>query len=141
MTFHANPAIAAARLGILAIGFLAAGQPALSGGTATEITGIAALGRELYGVRCSNCHSNEPGKTIFAPTLFGLMGRRAGSVDGFPYTAKITQLGFDWSPETLGGWLQSSGLDSPILRKRHLGIEELSERDALVAYISTLKAR
>jgi cytochrome c len=103
------------------------------------LRGIENFGFELYQARCSNCHSNEAGKTLFAPTLFGLMGRRAGSVEGFPYTQKITQLGFDWSTESLSRWLSVSSLDSPILRMRHLGVEDPAERDALVAYISTLK--
>ncbi len=127
-------------LGFFAILIVTAVQTAASAAEpAQSLGGIENFGFELYLARCSNCHSNEAGKTLFAPTLFGLMGRPAGSVAGFPYTQKITQLGFDWSTERLSSWLSYSSLDSPILRMRHLGVEDPAERDALVAYISTLK--
>jgi cytochrome c len=126
-------------LGFSAILIVTAVQTAAAAEPVQSRRGIENFGFELYLARCSNCHSNEAGKTLFAPTLFGLMGRRAGSVEGFPYTQKITLLGFDWSAERLSRWLSSSSLDSPILRMRHLGVEDPAERDALVAYISTLK--
>ena len=96
-------------------------------------------GSELYQGRCANCHSNEPGKTIFAPTLFGLIGRKAGGVEGFPYSEKITHLDLVWAPDSLGAWLQSSSLDSALLRMRHLGVEDAQDRAALIAYIASLK--
>lgn len=96
-------------------------------------------GSELYQGRCANCHSNEPAKTIFAPTLFGLIGRKAGGVEGFPYSEKITHLDLVWAADSLGAWLQSSSLDSALLRMRHLGVEDAQDRAALIAYIASLK--
>lgn len=109
------------------------------GAHAAEPSGIAVFGQQIYQARCSNCHSNAPGKTIFAPTLFGLIGREAGSIEGFPYTEKIARLDLVWTPESLNAWLFSINLDSPLLRMRHLGVENDDDRAALIAYIATLK--
>ena len=117
--------------------FVARADPAEKGGR--ELTGTAAFGRDIYQGRCSNCHSNKPGESSLAPTLFGLVGRRAGGVEGFAYSEKLMNLDFVWSPESLSGWLSSQSLDSPILRMRHLGVDDPADLQALVAYLVTLK--
>ena len=78
-----------------------------------ELSGIAAFGKELYDARCSNCHSNTAGESSLAPTLHGVIGRKAGGVEGFPYSQKLTGLDFNWDKESLGGWLASQSLEFP----------------------------
>jgi cytochrome c len=74
-----------------------------------------------------------------APTLFGLVGRKAGAIEGFPYSEKITRLDLVWSAESLKLWLASQSLDSALLRMRHLGVQDPADANALVAYLETLK--
>src|SRR6185369_652101 len=45
--------------------------------------GNSARGRELYGDDCSACHQVDADS--FGPHHRGLLGRRAGSVAGYPY--------------------------------------------------------
>ncbi len=47
--------------------------------------GDAAKGEKLFKgfLVCSSCHSLEVGETKVGPTLAGLFGRRAGSVEGY----------------------------------------------------------
>ncbi|MGQ0672602.1 MAG: c-type cytochrome [Hyphomicrobium sp.] len=103
------------------------------------LTGISAYGRDIYQGRCSNCHSIQPGESSLAPTLHGLIGRKAASIEGFPYSEKLTHLDLVWSADSLDAWLSTSSLDSPLLRMRHLGVESPADREALVAYLSTVK--
>lgn len=105
----------------------------------SALSGVAAYGFELYEGRCSNCHSNKPGESSLAPTLFGVIGRKAGSVEGFPYSEKISRLELTWTADSLGAWLNSQSLDSPILRMRHLGVTDPGELQSLIAYLETLK--
>lgn len=52
--------------------------------------------------KCSVCHSLEVDGTRRAgPTLSGLLGRKAGSVDGYTYSDTVANLGFDWTEETI----------------------------------------
>lgn len=106
---------------------------------APRLTGVAAYGFELYEGRCSNCHSNQPGQSSLAPTLHGVIGRRAGGVEGFPYSEKISKLELTWTADSLGAWLNSQSLDSPILRMRHLGVTDPGDLQSLIAYLETLK--
>ena len=113
--------------------------PAEANPPPTELTGTAAIGRELYLARCSNCHSNKAGETLFAPTLRGVIGRKAGGMEGFPYSEKLQNLDFAWTPDSLRGWLSTQSLESPILRMRHLGVEDPGDVQALVEFLATLK--
>ncbi|MGH1419389.1 MAG: c-type cytochrome [Hyphomicrobiaceae bacterium] len=89
--------------------------------------------------RCSNCHAIEAGTKRFAPPLVGLIGRKAGSYEGFAYTKKIKDLNFNWTAEALNDWLAGTTFKTPDIRKRHVGIEQPELRKAVVEYITTLK--
>ena len=100
--------------------------------------GAIDFGRELVSQRCANCHATEPGQALFAPTLVNLIGRKAGSVEGFPYSAKIKMLDFVWTPKTLDGWLKTITVNTPYLRMRHVGVKRDDEREAIIAYLKVL---
>lgn len=96
------------------------------------------LGRELVTQRCKNCHAIETGKTSFAPTLVGIIGRKAGSVEGFRYTKKISMLNIEWSPEALDNWLATITTGNPDLRMRHVGVPVPHERKAVIAFLQEI---
>ena len=52
--------------------------------------------------KCSVCHSLTPGSGRKAgPTLFGLFGRRAGTVAGYAYSSALATSGLTWTAETI----------------------------------------
>ena len=52
--------------------------------------------------KCSICHSLEAGPSRKAgPTLHGLFGRRAGTVDGYTYSNALEGSDLVWGPETI----------------------------------------
>ena len=88
------------------VGILVAGTAVLAGQASAE--GDAAKGKNLYNgfLRCNACHSLEPGVTKVGPTLAGLFGRRAGTVEGYDrYSEAMVNSGVVWSEETLGAFL------------------------------------
>ena len=52
-------------------------------------------GQEIYQAQCSACHSNQPGVNGIGPSLAGVAGRKAGSLQGFHYTPAMQWLGAD----------------------------------------------
>ena len=96
-------------------------------------------GRELFMAWCSNCHGAAAGESSFAPALFGVFGRKAGTAEGYAYTGRITSLDLVWTAETLDLWLSELSTESPTTSIRHLGIQNRQARAALVAYVATLK--
>ena len=81
---------------------------ALAGQAVAE--GDPAKGEKLFKgfLNCSNCHSLDAGETKVGPTLAGLFGRKAGSVEGFKqYSEAIVNSGVVWDEETLNKFLKN----------------------------------
>ena len=59
-------------------------------------------GERQFMRKCSICHALEPGPSRKAgPTLFGLFGRRAGTVDGYSYSPTLNGAQIVWTEETV----------------------------------------
>lgn len=59
-------------------------------------------GERQFRRKCSVCHSlEEDGVRRAGPTLAGLFGRPAGSVEGYAYSDTVAGLGFDWNEDTI----------------------------------------
>ena len=70
--------------------------------------GDAAKGEKLFKgfLRCNNCHSVEPGVTKAGPTLAGIFGRKAGTLEGFKkYSKAMVNSGIVWDEATLDQFL------------------------------------
>ncbi len=89
--------------------------------------------------RCANCHAIKPGVKTFAPPLLGLIGRKAGSFEGFSYSQKIKGLDLIWTTAAVDDWLAGTTFKTPDIRMRHVGITQPALRKAVVEYISTLR--
>jgi cytochrome c len=90
------------------VGVLVMGVIALAGQAAAE--GDAAKGEKLFKgfLGCNSCHSLEAGETKVGPTLAGLFGRKAGSVEGYKrYSKAMVNSEVVWNEETLSEFLKN----------------------------------
>ena len=56
--------------------------------------------------KCSACHNATPdGDAKTGPNLWGIMGRDIASVDGFGYSAALTEIDGNWDWEKLNAFL------------------------------------
>ena len=56
--------------------------------------------------KCAACHSiAEGGANKIGPALWGVLGRKAGSVSGYKYSKAMVQHGKIWSFEEMNGFL------------------------------------
>ena len=63
-------------------------------------------GSDVFDTYCSDCHSVSPkGTNRKGPTLYRTMGRRAGTVPGFDYSAGMRASGIVWNPAALNAYL------------------------------------
>jgi cytochrome c len=63
----------------------------------------AGRGRELFGKRCTGCHSlTQDGE---GPRLGGVVGRTSGSVPSYQYSAALKKAHIVWDETTLDKWL------------------------------------
>ena len=85
---------------------------------------------------CNACHSLEPGKHRTGPSLAGVIGRTAGTVEGFHrYSPALKGSGVVWEEATLDAWLKDPGAFIPGNRMTFRGIADDKARADLIAYL------
>ena len=111
----------------------------LLGTSSTFAAGSSANGKSLF-VRCAICHKvTSGGGNGIGPNLFGVVGRKAGSVAGFNYSSAMKAAGFTWTEEKLEAYIAKPQAVVPGNRMAFAGIPNPTQADDLVAYLDTLK--
>ena len=88
---------------------------------------------------CMQCHSPSPSQNRIGPSLFGVVGRKAGSVPGFDYSNALRKSGIVWTPERLDKWLSGPMDFVPGTRMSFGGFADPTKRQAVIAYLKALK--
>jgi len=113
---------------------------AVGAGTA-QADGDAVKGKAAFERQCAICHTvDKDGPNRFGPNLFGIVGKKAGTVPGYAYTnAFKTRANWEWTEDGIGGWMM---FPSTMVPGTAMGIfQGIAERDRddLIAYLATLK--
>jgi cytochrome c oxidase assembly protein Cox11 len=95
----------------------------------------AAAGGKLFAERCGACHAADRARV--GPPLAGVVGRQAGSVAGFPYSAALQAAGFVWDEARLDRWLADPQAEVPGAQMPMRVPEPAARRD-LIAYLRIL---
>ena len=121
------------------IGAIAAGVVAIIGGAAAA-QGDPERGEEVFRT-CIACHSLEPGKHRTGPSLAGIWGKEAGTVEGFRrYSPALKSAGVTWTAETLDAWLADPRAFIPGNRMTFPGLRDEQARADLIAYLEAATA-
>ncbi len=102
----------------------------------TPPPGDVLRGQALYQARCTACHAVDSHK--IGPAHRGVMGRRVGSLKGYPYSEEMARSRLRWTPQTLNAWLQDP---EELVAGQRMGfqVEDVQERADLIAWLATLK--
>src|SRR5271163_3402938 len=110
----------------------------LAGSATAALAADPAVGEKIFKAQCGICHAVVAGQNRIGPTLFGVVGRRAGSVPGFNYTADHKKLGVTWDAATLDKYLVNPRAMVPDTSMVYAGLKDDAKRADLVAYLETL---
>lgn len=119
-----------------------AGAPAaddvatVDGTTLADFTGDAAAGEKTF-MQCAACHVVEPGVNRVGPSLAGIIGRAAGSVEGFNYTDANANSGITWTPEKMFQYLENPQRVIPGTRMAFAGLKDGQDRANVIAYLQS----
>ncbi|HEY9279920.1 MAG TPA: cytochrome c family protein [Eoetvoesiella sp.] len=97
-----------------------------------SIAGDSVRGESIY-TRCLACHALEYDRT--GPRHCGLFGRKAGSVEGFVYSAAMKNSNIVWNSATLNWFLENPMKAIPGTAMGYAGIPDPQERADLIAYL------
>jgi cytochrome c len=102
--------------------------------------GLAAAGDPERGARafraCVACHVVEPGQHLTGPSLAGIFGRKAGSVEGFArYSEALRSSAVVWDERALDAWLRDPARFIPGNAMTFPGMAEAHARADLIAYL------
>src|ERR1700739_1601137 len=109
----------------------------LAGSATAALAADPVAGEKIFKTQCGICHTVVASENRIGPTLFGVVGRPAGSVPGFNYTADHKKLGVTCDA-TLNKYLADPRAMVPDTSMVYAGLKNDAERADLVAYLETL---
>jgi cytochrome c len=95
-------------------------------------------GEAVFKTQCGICHSPLAGKNMVGPSLFGIVGRKSGTVEGFHYSAANKSAGLTWNADTLDKYLKAPREVMPGTTMTYAGLKDDSKRTDVIAYLETL---
>lgn len=100
-------------------------------------TGDIDKGRMVFG-QCHACHTPEQGgPNMTGPNLWGIFGRKAGSVAGFNYSDGLKATGIVWDAPHIDKWITDPRAVVPDTRMSFLGLKNPQDRINVIAYLKT----
>jgi cytochrome c len=104
---------------------------------------VAAADDELelaFNDHCRECHSFVKDDNRLGPTLYGVVGRKAGTQAGYGYTQSLKDSGLTWDEQTLDKWIANpdavipgNGMSPP-----YGGVADAQVRAKIIAFLKTL---
>jgi len=102
-----------------------------------QVTSTDDPGELQFARKCSVCHTLTPdGGNRAGPTLYGVFGRKAGTLPGYPYSKALLDADLVWNEQTIsdlfdhGPDVLTPGSKMPLQR-----LKTVEDRDALVAFL------
>ncbi len=101
--------------------------------------GDAAAGKVLFQQKCAICHSVDAGVNKIGPSLHGVVGRKAGSLDGYSYSDAMKNANRTWDDATLDDYLTNPREKIPGIKMIFKGFDNPADRQNVIAYLSEQK--
>ena len=98
-------------------------------------------GQAAFVRQCAICHTiDKGGENRIGPNLFGIVGRRAGTMPGFRYSnAFRTTATFEWTEGLLGPWISLPAVMVPGTAMGNFPGVADRDKDDIVAYLAAQK--
>jgi cytochrome c len=97
----------------------------------------AEAGKAVFG-KCKACHQTGPGaKNAVGPHLDGVIGRKAGTAEGFNYSEAMKNYGKTWDEATFKAYIADPKAAVPGNKMVFMGVKDAADIDNLTAYLAS----
>jgi len=103
--------------------------------SSAQAAGDPEKGKQIFNQQCKGCHSLEAGKQGIGPTLHGVFGRKAGTLENYNYSTAMKNSSVVWDEETLKKYLADPRKFIPGDKMVFAGIKNDAQLDNLIAYL------
>jgi cytochrome c len=86
--------------------------------------------------QCAACHSVDGAGDLDGPTLKGVIGRKAGALEDYRYSAAMKRSDITWDAVALDKYVTDPQAFIPGNRMAFAGIPDQAQRDDLIAYLT-----
>jgi cytochrome c2 len=86
--------------------------------------------------QCAACHSLDGSGDYDGPTLKNIIGRKAGSLEDYRYSAAMKRSEVTWDAAALDKYVTDPQAFIPGNRMAFAGISDQAQRDDLIAYLA-----
>lgn len=101
--------------------------------------GDVSRGAGVFSAECVECHSVKAGKNKKGPSLFGVIGRKAASINDFIYSDAMRQSGITWTPDQITRYVANPKKVVPGGKMKYDGHINPQETEDLLAYLNTIR--
>jgi len=106
--------------------------------TSAIASGDVKKGKKVFN-KCKACHAIEAKEKRVGPTMFGIVGRDAGTLKGFKFSKAMKASGITWDDANLNEYLKKPRKFVPKTKMSFAGLKEDADRANVIAYLKTLK--
>jgi cytochrome c len=89
---------------------------------------------------CRECHSFVKDDNRLGPSLYGVVGRKAGTEPGYDFTQSMKDSGVTWDVATLDKWIADPGSVIPGngMSPPYSGIDDAAIRERIIAFLKSI---
>lgn len=122
------------------------GRPLLAAALTALLAPLAAHAEDLeisFNDHCRECHSFLKDDNRLGPSLYGVVGRKAGTEPGYAYTQSMKDSGVTWDEATLDKWIADPGAVVPGngMSPPYSGIADPEVRQRIIAFLKSISPK
>jgi cytochrome c len=122
------------------------GRPLLAAALTALLAPLAAHAEDLeisFNDHCRECHSFLKDDNRLGPSLYGVVGRKAGTEPGYAYTQSMKDSGVTWDEATLDKWIADPGAVVPGngMSPPYSGIADTEVRQRIIAFLKSISPK
>ncbi|MBV7565982.1 cytochrome c family protein [Pseudomonas sp. PDM27] len=104
--------------------------------SAAECATDTQRGAAVFATECSVCHAVTQGTTgMMGPNLFGVYGRKSGSLPGFSYSQAMRDKDVSWQAENITQLITQPQAYVPGTYMPYMGLASADDRQAVACFL------